>query len=126
MQATKWSQIITIITPLYNAFPSTKCLTISSLIAALCIRTTCYKTNGVRLILFYKFHCLGIPLQESCKPSPPQKPLPADPQNKANRLNSVSSTMLGFPKPAPHIAPVRFVWSSICMLQTEKCFFGTV
>ncbi|XP_066477535.1 disintegrin and metalloproteinase domain-containing protein 12 [Tiliqua scincoides] len=46
--------------------------------------------------------------QESCKPSPPQKPLPADPQkNKTVQFNGVSRAALRIPKPAPYIAPVR-------------------
>ncbi|KAG8135496.1 hypothetical protein E2320_008510, partial [Naja naja] len=45
---------------------------------------------------------------ESCKPSPPQKPLPANPQkNKAVQFNPASRTMFELPKPMPQIAPVR-------------------
>ncbi|XP_058044259.1 disintegrin and metalloproteinase domain-containing protein 12 [Ahaetulla prasina] len=45
---------------------------------------------------------------ESCKPSPPQKPLPANPQkNKAVQFNPASRTMFELPKTMPPIAPVR-------------------
>ncbi|XP_026524260.1 disintegrin and metalloproteinase domain-containing protein 12 [Notechis scutatus] len=45
---------------------------------------------------------------ESYKPSPPRKPLPANPQkNKAVQFDPVSRTMFELPKPRPQIAPVR-------------------
>ncbi|XP_013927907.1 PREDICTED: disintegrin and metalloproteinase domain-containing protein 12-like [Thamnophis sirtalis] len=48
---------------------------------------------------------------ESCKPSPPQKPLPANPQkNKAVQIKPSSRTMFELPKPMPQIAPVR-MWN---------------
>ncbi|XP_033005320.1 disintegrin and metalloproteinase domain-containing protein 12 isoform X2 [Lacerta agilis] len=46
--------------------------------------------------------------QESFKPSPPRKPLPADPQkNKSAQFKSSSTEVFGLPKPVPQIAPVR-------------------
>nr|XP_020647190.1 disintegrin and metalloproteinase domain-containing protein 12 [Pogona vitticeps] len=46
--------------------------------------------------------------QASCKPSPPQKPLPADPQkSKSAQFTSGFRTVHGLPKPVPHLAPVR-------------------
>ncbi|ETE67830.1 hypothetical protein L345_06388, partial [Ophiophagus hannah] len=57
---------------------------------------------------------------ESCKPSPPQKPLPANPQkNKAVQFNPASRTMFELPKPMPQIAPVRLVWLSLSMFHTK-------
>ncbi|XP_034993488.1 disintegrin and metalloproteinase domain-containing protein 12 isoform X3 [Zootoca vivipara] len=54
--------------------------------------------------------------QESFKPSPPRKPLPADPQkNKSAQFKSST-------EPVPQIAPVRLVWLSSCAFPTENMF----
>uniref|UniRef100_W5MM71 ADAM metallopeptidase domain 12 n=1 Tax=Lepisosteus oculatus TaxID=7918 RepID=W5MM71_LEPOC len=43
--------------------------------------------------------------QEQEKPSPPRKPLPADPLGRAPRLNRSPSAMSGAPGPLPHARP---------------------
>ncbi|XP_029465896.1 disintegrin and metalloproteinase domain-containing protein 12 [Rhinatrema bivittatum] len=45
-------------------------------------------------------------IQGTCKPNPPQKPLPADPLNKITQFNNASSTKLD-QEPVPHMHPAR-------------------
>ncbi|KAJ6668985.1 hypothetical protein lerEdw1_007794 [Lerista edwardsae] len=58
--------------------------------------------------------------QESCKPSPPQKPLPADPQKNKTQFPGFSRAALRLPKPVPYVAPVRLAWLSHCMFATAN------
>lgn len=110
-ESPKCPRILAVINSCCNISCCTSCLIILiSLIVIIYIWTECCNIHGyiIHCIIKILWSCLS--LQEFCKPSPPQKPLPADPWNKTARFNSVSRAMLGFPKPVPQTAPVGWVW----------------